>query len=110
LEVPVAPDRDRLVGRQVAGHARGPQHLLADRAHRELVDLGQLLQAAVGIGMHAGDQLELALAEVGGDVRMGERRAERYRMRREGERAVGAHAQAFLLDAAAQVAEGAGGQ
>jgi hypothetical protein len=48
-----------------------------------------------------GDELELALAEIGRDLLVRERRAERFGMRRRGERAVGARAQAFLLDAPA---------
>jgi hypothetical protein len=73
------------------------------------VDLGQLLQAAVGVGMDAGDELELALAEVGGDVRVRQGRAEARRVRRERERPVGPRAQALLLDPATQLAERARG-
>jgi len=76
------------------------QHLVADRAVHGLVDLRELLQAGLHVRVHAGDELELRLAEVGGDARVGERRAQRRRMRREGEAAVGPHAQRFLLDAA----------
>src|SRR5712671_5729180 len=74
-------------------------------AEDELMDPRQLFQAAVHVGVHAGDQLELALAEIGGDVRVGERRAERRRMRRDRERAVGPNAEAFLLDAATDLRE-----
>jgi hypothetical protein len=55
--------------------------------------------------MHAGDQLELRLAEVRRDQRVRERRAERCGVRRRRERAVGPHAQAFLFDAAPQSGE-----
>ena len=87
-------------GGQAARHARAPEQLVADRAIDHLVDLRQLRETAVRTGVHAGDELELRLAEVGGDMRMGERRAEARRVRRRGERAVGAHAQALLFDAA----------
>jgi hypothetical protein len=55
--------------------------------------------------VHAGDELELRLGEVRGDVGVRERRAERRRMRCVGERAVGTDPQALLLDAAAKRAE-----
>ena len=71
----------------------------------ELVDLGQLAQAAVDAGVHAGDQLELRLAEIGRDVLVRERRAEPRRVRRFGKRAVRPDAQAFLLDAAPDACE-----
>src|SRR3979490_116910 len=81
---------------QPAGHARGPEQLVADRAVDDLVDLGELPEGGAGVGMNAGDELDLRLAEVGGDVRMGERRAEQRRMRRRGQQTVRLHAQAFL--------------
>src|SRR6267142_4183246 len=58
----------------------------------------ELLQTRVGRVVHTGDELELRLAEIGSDVRVRERRAERRRMRRRGERPVGPNAQAFLFD------------
>src|SRR5207248_3534806 len=60
--------------------------------------------------VNAGDQLELRLAEVGRDMRMGERRAEPGRMRRRREIAVRADPQALLLDAAQQLCERTGRQ
>ena len=96
----VAADGNGVVRGQPARHARAPQQLVADLPVDRLVDRGQLLEAALHAGVHAGDQLELRLAEIGGDVRVGERRAEPRRVRRRGERAVGPHAQALLLDAA----------
>ncbi len=105
----VAADRNRVVARQIARHRARPHQLVARIARRiardgavdHLVDLGQLLEAGVEALVRAGDELELRLAEIGGDVRMRERRAERLRMRKRRERAVGAHAQALLLDTAA---------
>jgi hypothetical protein len=106
----VACDRDRLVGRQAAGHAGDPEHLVADRAIDELVDLRQLGQARFDAGVHAGDELELRFAEIGGDVRMGQRRPQTCRVRRQGQRAVGLRTQAFLLDAAPHAGQALGRQ
>jgi hypothetical protein len=97
----VAADRNRLVGRQPARHAPDPQKLVADLAVDELVGLGQFGQAARHVRVHAGDELELRFAEVGRDVRVGERRPERCRMRRQREPAAGLHTQALFFDAAA---------
>src|SRR6185369_16157873 len=105
----VVAERDLVVGRQVARHAGAPQELRAAVAAEGLVDglvnARELAQAALHLRMHAGDELELRLAEIGRDVRMSERRAERGRMRGSRELAVGPHAQAFLLDAAADLPE-----
>ena len=104
----VDAERDRLVGRQPAGHRADPQHLVAEGAIDELVDLRQLRQAGLGVRVHAGDQLELRLAEIGRDVRVRQRRTERRRMRRQRERAARLRAQAFLLDAAPDAQQGVG--
>ncbi len=98
----VARDGDVVVVRQPAGHARAPQQLVAQVPIDHLVQLGELEQALVHVGVRRRDQLELRLAEVGRDARVGERRAQPRGMRRPGERPVGAHAQSFLLDAAQQ--------
>ena len=99
VRVAIAAYRNRLVGGQAAGHAAHPQHLVADVAVDELVDLGQLALAGQRVRVHAGDQLELRLAVVGGDVRVRERRAQRRRVRRKGQIARGQHAQAFFAAA-----------
>ena len=101
----VAADRDQVIGGQVARHARAPKQLVADVLIDHLVDVRELLQAALDAGVGRGDQLELRLGKIGGDVRVRERRAERLRMQRLRQRAVGPHAQAFLLDAAADAAQ-----
>ncbi len=62
-------------------------------------------QDAGHVRVDAGDQLELRLAEIGGDVRVRQRRSERRGMRRQRERAVRPRAQALLLDAAAHAAQ-----
>ncbi len=110
VRVTVAPEWNVLLGGQAAGHARAPQAFVADRARNELVDLGQLLEAGLDAGMHAGDQFELRFAEIGRDVRMGERRAERGRVRRGGKPAVRLHAQAFLFESAPNAAQDLGRQ
>jgi len=104
----VAPDRNRLVGRQAARHAGHPQHLVAGVAQHAghiLVDLRQLLLAAAHVEVRAGDQLELRLAVIGGDARVRQRRAERRRVRRQRQRAARRDAQALLLDAAAHAVQ-----
>ena len=47
----------------------------------ELMDFGKLAHTRFGIGVDARDQLELRLAEVGRDVRVRQRGAQRRRMR-----------------------------
>ena len=98
----VAADRDGLVGRQAARHAGDPQHLVAQRAVGELVDLQSALPGrsrALACTPVISSSCDFAV--VGGDVRMRQRRAQRLRMRRQGQRAVRRGAQAFLFDAAA---------
>jgi len=101
----VARERNLVVRRQPAGHARAPQDFAVEMPIDELMQFGQLAHAGVGVDVHAGDQLDLRLAEVGGDVRMRQRGTERDRMRLLRQVPVGPRAQAFLLDAAAQCAE-----
>ena len=71
----------------------------------ELMDFGELAHARLGIGVDARDQLELRLAEIGRDVRVRQRGAQRRRMRRRREPAIRGDPQAFLLDAAQQRAQ-----
>src|SRR6185436_15470973 len=75
-----AADWNVLVRGQGAGHARTPKRFVADMPANELMDLAQLVQTAVHLGVYTGDQLELRFAEVGGDMRMGQRRTERHWM------------------------------
>ena len=105
----IAAERDCLVGGQSARHAVDPQALClngcAQRLIHRLVQLGQLLQAGLDPGMHAGDQLDLRLAIVGGDMRMRQRRTQRQRVWCQRQHAVGQRTQAFLFDAAANPAQ-----
>src|SRR4029453_17730276 len=96
----VAADWNGIVHGQAARHARAPQHLVADRAVNELVDLGELLETPLRTLVHAGDELELRLAEISCDGGMGERRPQEHWVRRGGEPAVRPHAQALLFDPA----------
>ena len=50
--------------------------------------------------MHAGDEFKLRLAVVGRDVRVGQRAAQRRRVRRECQATVGLCTQAFFFEAA----------
>jgi len=71
----------------------------------QLVNLGEFGKTGFRVRVHAGDQFELGLAEIGGDVRVRERRAERARMRRIGEHPVRPDAQALLFHAAPDACE-----
>ena len=106
----VLAEGNGIVGGQAAGHACAPEQLVADRAVDDLVDLGQIVEAALRVGVHAGDELQLRLAEVRRDVRMRQCRAQQHRMRHGRELAVRPHAQTFLLDAAAQSLQCSRGQ
>jgi len=104
----VAPQRNGFVSGQATRHAGCPQHLVTLRtqaAHGVLVNLAQLRQARLDAVMHAGDEFELRLAVVGGDVRMGQRTAQRGGVRRERQLSVGPRAQAFFFKATAHAAQ-----
>ena len=45
--------------REFAWHAGTPQHFITDVPENELMQLGQLFEACIDVGMDAGDQLEL---------------------------------------------------
>ena len=67
----------------------------------ELVQVEQVLQQLPGSAEGRRDQLDQRLGIVGGDVFVGERRAEGARMRRLRDTPVGRHAQRLLFDALA---------
>ena len=104
----VLPDGNLVVGGQRAGHAGAPQRLAVDVGQRDLVDLGQLGQAGLDVLVHAGDQLHLGFAEVGGDARVRERSAQRPRVRAHGQAAIGRGTQAFFFQAAGDPAQRGG--
>ncbi len=97
----VAGDRDVLVNRQYAGHARSPERLFANLTQDVLVQLSKLRHAGFDGTVRASDQFDLRLAEVGCDVRMAQRRAQCCRVRCHHQCAAWIDPQAFLLDAAA---------
>ncbi len=96
---------DAVVVGQLAGHARAPDQLVAEAPVDHLVQLRELRQASLDAVVHARDELELGLAEVRGDARVRERRAEPWRMRRFGQGPIGTDAKALLLEAAQQPPE-----
>ena len=69
------------------------------------MDVGQFRQAGTDRIMRIGYQFELRLAEVGGDVRVRQWRAEPCRMGCFGEAAIRSHAQAFFFNTAVEAAE-----
>ncbi|MOA38557.1 hypothetical protein D3C78_1602540 [compost metagenome] len=73
-----------------------------------LVDFDQLTQALIDAAMGAGDQLDLRLAVIGGDLGMREGRAQGDRVRRQRQTAGWQYAQSFLLDAAAYLRQALG--
>lgn len=94
-----AGDRNGLIGRQAAGHARHPQHLVADVLHGavgELVDLRELFERGLHVLMRTGDQLDLRFAEVSGNAGMRQGRTQGCRMRCQRQAAAGLGAQAFF--------------
>ena len=60
--------------------------------------------------MHAGDEFELRLAEIGGDVRVRQRRTERRWMRRMRQGTIKGGPQTFLFKPAAHAAQALGRQ
>ena len=82
-------------------HRRRPQQLVAQVLVDELVQVEQVLQQLPARAEGRRDQLDQRLGIVRGDVFVGERRAERARMRRLRDAPVGRDAQRFLLDALA---------
>ena len=101
----ILAQRNFVIARQATWHARHPQPLIAHGAQGELLHIGQLLQANIGVGMHTGDQFHLGFAEIGGDMGVREGRAQRLGVRGHGQHAAGQGAQAFFFHAAADSAQ-----
>lgn len=101
----VSGNRDAVFGRQLAGHARAPEQLVAKLTVDHLVQLGELVKACVGARVHARDELELRFAEVRRDSRVRQGGAQARGMRRLCQGSVRPDAQAFLLDAAQHALE-----
>ena len=82
-------------------HRRGPQQFIAQVLVDELVQVEQVLQQLPRGAEGGRHQLDQRLGIVGGDVLVGERRAQRPRMRRLRDAPVGGDAQRLLFDALA---------
>ena len=104
----VVANRDVGIGGQAARHARGPHALVAQRLQHHAVDGGELVEAVVNAVVHTRHQLQLRFAEIGGDVRMGQGRAQGCRMGRACQGTVRRHTQAFLLDATLHATQACG--
>ena len=94
----------RLV-RQPARHRVGPQLLAAELRAGEAVDGVQLGEGIDRVLMGGGDELQQRLGVVGGDLRVGQGRTQRLRVRGQCQLAGGIDAQAFLFQAMPAVAQ-----
>ena len=82
IRTAVVRDRDLGVAAEHAGHARDPEQLVAELPIDELVDVAEVLLEFPGPVERRCHELDQGFRVVGRDVRMGQRRAERARMRR----------------------------
>ena len=108
----IACQRNGFIGRQAAGHAGHPEHLVAGLLQAVvdmLVHLDQLVQALRHAELRARDQLDLRFAVIGGDVRMRQRRTQGARMRCQRQPSRRQCTQSFLFDAAADLRQAFGG-
>ena len=103
-DVGTAVTRDRHFAFQArrTGHARSPENLAPFHVRqRETMDVFQHPQAAFDALILGRDEFEQGFGEIGGDIRILQRRTEPRRMRPPGNTALGRNPQAFLLDPAA---------
>ncbi|MNQ11504.1 hypothetical protein D3C85_243930 [compost metagenome] len=96
----VPGDRDIGVGGQPARHRVAPQHFVAQAAEDETVQGVVAIEHGSRVLLGRRDQLDQRLRIVGSDGGMGQRSAQRQRMRRGGQVATAVHAQRFAFDAA----------
>ena len=96
---PVFGDRDVRVLVDRAGHAGRPQELVAELAVDELVDLAEVLLQLPGARERRRHELDQGFGVVGRDVRVGQGRAERRRMGRLRDPAVGPDPERLPFDA-----------
>lgn len=101
----VLPQRNGIVLRQPAGHAGDPHHFVPQLAHGELLDARQFIHTGLCIRVHAGDEFQLRLTEVGGDVGVRQGRTQTVRMRSGRQHARGKGAQAFFFHTTANTAQ-----
>ena len=105
--------RNGFVGGQAAGHAGHPEHFVANglqAAVGELVNLGKFAKRGVHAAVHASDQLDLRLTEVGGDAGVCQGRAQGRRMRGQCQTTRGQRTQAFFFNAARHAQKAFGAQ
>ncbi len=97
--VGIAETRDRhlLLPAHDAGHRGCPKQLILQVCVHELVQVAEVLQQLLIVVEGRRDQLDQRFGIVGGDVRIGQRRAERMRMRRLRDVAIRPHTQRFAL-------------
>ena len=86
-------DGNVLIALDGAGHAGGPQQLIAQVAVNELVQVQQVLQQLPAAGKCRRHQLNQRFGKVRRDVYIRQRRAQVARVRGRCEHPVGAHAQ-----------------
>ena len=94
-------DRNARVAIDDGRHRRRPEQFVAQVLVDELVQVEQVLQQLPAGAEGRRDELDQRLGIVRGDVLVGERGAQRARMRRLRDAAVGRDAQRFLFDALA---------
>ena len=105
MGLPVAAQRDSVIGGKRTRHTGGPQQLVLQVSKDEAMDIVQFRDARGGAFVHTRDQFRLRLAEIRRDMRVGERCAQRGRMRRPRECPARGHPQALFFDAAPQARE-----
>lgn len=74
--VAVAGDRDALLVRQLAGHRRAPQVFAVQLRTGEAMDALEVAQGVGDVGFRGRDEFQQRLGIVGGDLRMGQGRAQ----------------------------------
>ena len=106
---PVAGDGNRLVARDLARHARGPEQFVPHVAGDEAMQDPERVQHLVPVVERRCHELEQRLGVVRGEPRVGQGGAERGRMRGLREPSPRARAQALLLHAPEAAAQRLGG-
>src|SRR5579859_4875746 len=88
-----------------ARHAGRPQQFIAQMTVDELVYVAKILQQLPALEERRSHELDQRFGKVGGDVVVGERRAQSGRMRRPDDHSVRRDAQGFFFDALAAAAQ-----
>ena len=96
---------NRVIAGQPAGHAGGPEQFIANGVQGESLHRVEFGRAGLRARVHTGDELHLRFAEIGGDVRVGQRRAQRRRVPGAGQMAVRTGAQALFFHATAHACQ-----